>query len=298
MVRVCKWFMNKVRRGAKTHLIESKKGVPNASADSLPGPKSISATRNFLGWTESKLRRLADCLHCQNDDQYGAKTESKYEPIRNGEVDALQRLQRMLKDLRGKLHRKEGTSSMSPELSGGKASKEYVTCVPRELTRVEKRPVCGNFVRIIQEKSIRLTVDQQASVAYWMIQTLQDPDFSLDLGDDAGFEGQDGGNGKPMIGKEDTGESEIQNDAKDQVAPIDQAYVEQPFEHTGVMSDGEDTKKMSKATVDSDVEEIVQEDLRDFDLVSVCIALARDNLDERRMQRLRDGFFGLLNQTL
>ena len=298
VARICKWFMNKVRRGAKTHLIESKKGVPNASANSLPEPKSISATQNFLSWTESNLRRVADCLHCENDDQYGAKTKSKYEPIRNGGVDALQWLQRKLKDLREKLHRKESTSSMSPELSGGKASKEHVTCVPRELTRVEKRAVCGNFVRIIQDKNIRLTVVQQASVAHWMIQTLQDPDFSLDLGDDAVFEeGQDGGNGKLMIGKEDTGECETRNDAKDQVAPIDQAYIEQPFEDTGVMPDGEDTK-ISEATVGLDVEEIVQEDLGNFDLVSICISLARDNLDERRMQRLRDGFFGLLNQTL
>ena len=303
VARVCKWFMNKVRRGAKTHLIESKKGVPNANADSLPGPKSISATRNFLGWTESKLRRVADCLHCENDDQYGAKTEPKYEPIQNGEADALQRLQRMLQDLREKLHRKEDTSSITPELSGGKASKkEHVICVPRELTRVGKRAVCGNFVRIIQEKRIRLTVDQQASVACWMIQTLQDPDSSLSLGDGAVFaEGQDGGDGKPMIelkGKEDTGESEIQNDAKDQIEPIGQAHDEQASEDAGKMSDGADPKEMLGATGESTEERFTQEDLGDFDLASICIALARDNIDERRMQRLRDGFFGLLNQTL
>ena len=298
VVRVCKWFVEKVRQGAKSHLKEPQKGDPNASADSLPRHKSASATRNILGWTENKLRRVADCLHCESEDQHEAKTGSKTEPMSNKGVDVLQRLQKKLERLRDQFHR-ENSNLVAPDIGGGTVSRqEHVTCVPRELTRVEKRAICGNFVRIIQEKSIRLTVDQQASVAYWMIQTLQDPDFSLDLGDDAVFgEGQDGGNERLMIGKEDTGECEIRNDAKDQVAPIDQAYIEQPFEDTGVTPDRENTK-ISEATVGLDVEEIVQEDLGDFDLVSICISLARDNLDERRMQRLRDGFFGLLNQTL
>ncbi|CAF9943460.1 MAG: hypothetical protein ALECFALPRED_000404 [Alectoria fallacina] len=39
------------------------------------------------------------------------------------------------------------------------------------------------------------------------------------------------------------------------------------------------------------------EDDGSFYMPCVCIALARGNLDERRMQRLKDGFFALLNQT-
>ena len=75
VARVGKWFMEKVRRVTKNHLKISEKGVPNASTDSIRRPKSLSATRNILGWTENKLRRVADCLHC--DDQYEAKAESK-----------------------------------------------------------------------------------------------------------------------------------------------------------------------------------------------------------------------------
>lgn len=39
------------------------------------------------------------------------------------------------------------------------------------------------------------------------------------------------------------------------------------------------------------------EDDGSFYMPCVCIALAKGNLDERRMQRLKDGFFALLNQT-
>lgn len=35
-----------------------------------------------------------------------------------------------------------------------------------------------------------------------------------------------------------------------------------------------------------------------WDIVSICIALARVTVGEGCMQRLRDGFFGLLNQRL
>ena len=64
------------------------------------------------------------------------------------------------------------------------------------------------------------------------------------------------------------------------------------------MSDEADPEEMSAAMADPNEEGFTQGDLGDLDLVGVCVALARDNLDERRMQRLRDGFFGLLNQTL
>lgn len=35
-----------------------------------------------------------------------------------------------------------------------------------------------------------------------------------------------------------------------------------------------------------------------FTVWGVCIALSKGTLDERRMKRLREGFFALLNQTL
>ena len=297
VARGCKWFMEKVRRGAKSRL---KKCDPNASADSLPKPKSASATRKILGWTESKLHRVADCLHCGNDDHYEAKGESKTESMSNRGVDVLQRLQKKLEHLRAKLHH---DNLSTPYLGGGEVSqKEHVTCVPRELTRAEKRAVCGKLIRIMQEKRIHLTVNQQASVAHWIIQTLQDPDASLDLGDGAVFEeGQDGGKIEPMVGpkgKEGTGEREIRLDAKDHLAPIYQSYITQSSEDAGTMSDAADPKETSGATADSNDVGFTQEDLGDFDLVSICVALARENLDERRMQRLREGFFGLLNQTL
>ena len=301
--RGCKWFMEKVRRGAKSRLKKSQKCDPNASADSLPKPKSASATRKILGWTESKLRRVAECLHCENDNHYEAKAESKTESISNRGIDVLQRLRKKLEHLRAKFHRNEDGNLVTPCPGGGEVSqKEHVTLVPRELTRAEKRAVCGNFIRIIQEKQISLTVEQQASVALWMIQTLQDPNSSLDLGDGAVFEeGQDGGNGEPMVGlegKEGTGQSEIRNDAKVRVISIDQAHIHRPSEDAGTMSDGADPKEMSGATTDSNEEVFTQEDLGDFDLVSICVALAREHLDERRRQRLREGFFGLLNQNL
>ena len=40
------------------------------------------------------------------------------------------------------------------------------------------------------------------------------------------------------------------------------------------------------------------EDYGNFDMFDICIALAKGNLDEQRMKRLREGFFALLNQTL
>ena len=248
------------------------------------------------------MRQVAEYLHYDSDDQYEAKTEFKTEPMLNRGVNLLQRLQKKVEHLREKFHRKENNNLVAPDIGGSKVSqKEHVTCVPRELTRAEKRAVCENFFRIIQKKKIRLTVDQQASVAHWMIQTLQYPGFSLNLGDGAVFESQDGGNRRPMIGikgREGTGESKIQNDAKDQVEPIDQAHIKQPYEDAGKTPDGVDPKETSGATADSNEVGFTQEDLGDFDLVSICIALARGNLDEPRMQRLREGFFGLLNQTL
>ena len=302
VVRVCGWVKEKLRQGAKPLLKKSEKNDPNADVKSVPSPKAIRATRGFIGWTEKRLRQVAECLHCDSDDQYEAKTEFKTGPMLNRGVDLLQRLQKKVEHLKERFHRKENNNLMAPDIGGGKGSqKEHVTCVPRELTRAEKRAVCENFFRIIQKKKIRLTVDQQASVAHWMIQTLQYPGFSLNLGDGAMFESQDGGNRRPMIGikgREGTGESKIQNDAKDQVEPIDQAHIKQPYEDAGKTPDGVDPKETSGAMADSNEVGFTQEDLGDFDLVSICIALARGNLDEPRMQRLREGFFGLLNQTL
>ena len=68
-------------------------GVPNASPDSLLRLKSASATRNVLDWTESKLHRVDDCLHCDSVEDFKAKTESKNELMSNRGVDVLQRSQ-------------------------------------------------------------------------------------------------------------------------------------------------------------------------------------------------------------
>ena len=199
--------------------------------------------------------------------------------------------------------RKENDTLENPVIGDGRVSqKGHVTCVRRELTRAEERAVCGNFARMIKERRIRLTVDQQPSVARSMSQALLDPTFSLDVGDGLLFdEGCHGGDGKSMTGIkgiEGTGESEIRNGAKDQVQPIDQARIMQPSEDTEMMSERACPKKMSGATGDSNEEGFSQEDLGDYDLVGICMAFARDNLDERRMQRLRVGLFGLLNRNL
>ena len=303
VVRVCGWFKEKLCQGAKPLLKKSEINDLSASENPVPRPKSLSATRDFMGWTEKKLRRVAECLHSNSDGEFEDKTEPKTERMSNTGVDILQRLQKNLKDLREKLHRKENNGLVTPDIGGGQVSeKEHVTCIRRELTRAEKRAVCGNFVHIIQEQRIDLTVNQQASVAHWMIQTLEDPSFSFDLGDGAVLQGvQDVRNGKPTIGTKGeagTGKSKIRNDTKDQAEPIGQAHVKLPSEDAEKISDSAAPEEMPGATADPGEEEFTQEDLGDFDLVSICIALARDNIDERRMQRLREGFLGLLNQTL
>ena len=54
----------------------------------------------------------------------------------------------------------------------------------------------------------------------------------------------------------------------------------------------------AQAPLDPSADEPEPEDTGAFDMSSVCIALANNGLDEQRMQRLPEGFFGLLNQTL
>lgn len=112
-------------------------------------------------------------------------------------------------------------------------------------------------------------------------------------------------------GTEDLEDIERPNDGESKVEPTDQACTLQPSESSlpeeidhlatntaGTTSDEEAPDEAPQVALDPNVKETKQEDTGAFDLMDVCIALERDELDQRRMQRLREGFFGLLNQTM
>ena len=329
VARVCGWFEKKLRRGAKPLLKNSDKGDLNASADTLPSSRPIRATRAVFGWTENKLRHVAHCLHCDTDDEKEVTTDLKTELLRDGRIDVLQGLQDKLEHLREKLYCKRKDNCGAPEVSEEKASqRRQVTSVSKELTRDEKRSVCGKFVRMIQDTRLCLTANQRACVARWIIQALQNPEFSdvnsnhtrvHPLGTaeryekDAHSGGGDSGNDCNSIGNPEAGDHSCtngiegngdregiahQDDGEDDPGPKDQAYSEQASENAGTTLDEEDSSEMSQAAIGPKAGVPPQEDMGLFHLLDVCIALAKDNLDERRMQRLRAGFFGLLNQTL
>ena len=179
---------------------------------------------------------------------------------------------------------------------------------------------------MVQDNRICLTIHHQASIAHWIIQTLQKSDFSdqdpvttrgnaggmaerhnkLSHSKDGGLgkesvyeEGRGGKNGDHTDGHEENGGTEgyeLQDNGK-KAASDDQADIEQPSEDTGPISDVEDLKESSRAAVTPEAEDLIQ-DTGAFEILDVCIALARDSLDEGRMHRLREGFFGLLNQTM
>ncbi|CAD6591337.1 MAG: hypothetical protein ASARMPREDX12_005084 [Alectoria sarmentosa] len=334
--RVCGWFKEKLRRGAKRLHRKSKKGDLIASAVPSPTPKTIKAARTFCGWTERKLRRVAHCLHCDDDNEDRAKMESKVEMARRGGVDVLMGLQTRLMQLRQKLHCKE-SNTFKTSVGGEKKAlqNQQATSVSKELTRAEKRYFCGKFAQLVEDNKLCLTVDQQVAVAHWVIQILQNPDISThdhpdgkaehpegdeygrvsDPGSDSGYEegpqDGDGSSADDRDGNEFTEDTEHQHDGQNAVCPMDQPYLQQPSDpllsgpssHLGTetarTTSGEEAPiETSQPAIGPKTKKPVQEDTGGFYMLDVCIALAKDDLDDRRMQRLRDGFFALLNQTL
>lgn len=340
--RVCGWAKEKLRRGAKRLHKKSKNGDLFASAASPLTSRPTIAARSFCGWTEKKLRRVAHCLHCDGDDKNKAKMESKIEAVRNGGIDVLKGLQTKLIHLKQKLDRKGNNNSKISETGEEEAlHKQQTTGVPNELTKAEKRSLCGKFVRMVQDNKLHLTVDQQVALAHWIIQTVQNPDLSDisldttrgdphgkaeknegdahggcgDPGNDSGYEeGNEDGDGNisdNRHGNEEAKETEHRDGGENNDEPIDRAHVPKSSDpslggesdHLAAetaedTSDKEERIEVPQAAIGQKVNKPKQVDTGVFDILDVCIALAKDDLDERRMQRLRDGFFGLLNQTL
>ncbi|KAL9071454.1 MAG: hypothetical protein Q9161_004171 [Pseudevernia consocians] len=325
--RVCGWIKRKLRRGAKR--LHKKPEHDDSIAASAPTSRPARAARTLCGWTEKQLRRMAHCLHCDDDDKDVITVESKIEAVRNGGIDVLKGLRTKFKQLKQKTRRKEDNQSETSEGSEEDVLHDkQVTSISRQLTRAEKRSVCGRFTQMAKDANINLTVDQQVAVAHWMIEALQNPDFSDtslgntrgsphrkagryesdayegegDSGNDSGY---DEGHGTSADSREknvDNGETGGQDAGEKGSEPMDPAHMQQPSlsqvsgERTA--SGEEESSDVSQVTVDSKAKMPTQEDTGAFDLLGVCIALAKDDLDERRMKRLRDGFFGLLNQTM
>ena len=339
--RICGWAKKKLRRGARYLHKKPEKNDHIANAALHTTSRPTRAARTICGWTEKKLRRVAHCLHC-GDDEEKAKIDTKVEGVRSGALDVLKGLQTKLKQLRQKLHRKERDSSSTSE--GGKEEAPeapQVTSVFTGLTRAEKRSVCGKFAQMVQDNRMCLTADQQITMAHWVIQTLQKPDFSDtnvgctrgrqdgnaerlegneysgegDLAKDPGYEeghedtdgssddGRDGNIDAEEIGHDDGGENKAEPRDQASKPQLAERALSRESDHlvtetAGLISNEEDAAEVSQAAVGPSADEPEQVDTGDFDLLGICIALANDDLDERRMQRLRDGFFGLLNQTL
>ena len=340
--RVCGWVQRKLRREAKRFHKESEKEIFDASAASTPTSKAARVVKTLCGWTEKRLRRVAYCLHCDNGEQNKITFGSNTEAVRNGGNGVLKALQTKLKHLRQNT-RCEGSNNLeSCESSDGENMQDrQIKSVVKELTRAEKRSVCGQFTHMIQDQKVDLTVDQQVAVAHWMIQTLQNPDFSdTSLGTTSGHpngraerhegdayggdgdsgnkpgcveghgighgnraDDSDGSEGTEGMAHQDVGESHDES--------MDQIYIPQPSspllsteggnlatKMAETDSNEEGPSEVSQATTDPTADDTEQEDTGGFYLLDVCIALANDDLDERRMKRLRDGFFGLLNQTM
>lgn len=137
-------------------------------------------------------------------------------------------------------------------------------------------------------------------------------DSANDSGYEEGHEDTDGGSDVGRVGNKDAEEiGHDDGDGKNKAEPRDRASTPQLAERAlsresdhlvtetaGLVSNEEDAAEVSQAAVGPSADEPEQVDTGNFDLLGICIALANDDLDERRMQRLRDGFFGLLNQTL
>ena len=327
VARVFGWVKEKLGRGAKRLHRKSKKDATLHSLAAPPIPISPRATHTFCGWTEKRLRRVATCLHCGDDDRDKPRMESKIEAVRNGGIDVLKSLQKKLIQLTQKLHRHGNDSSINIKARGEKAPQNRrVTNESRALTRAQKRSVCEKFTRMVRDKELGLTIEQQVAVAHLVVQTLQDPGFSdsdpsishdrsaveakrhennscheiNDPGSDSGYEeGHEDGIKSSAIGENsDEGTEEIghSTDIESNVDATNQVLMRQIAEKS-LSTEGEGVAtKVADTTSNEEGSEPV--DTGVFDLKDICIALAKGDLDERRMQRLKVGFFGLLNQTL
>ena len=250
--RVCDWVHKKLRRGAKT--LHRKPSVnhliTNAASSSTTEPSK--AARTFCGWTERKLRRVARCLHRCDDGGDKSKIDFKIETIRSGGLNILKGLQMKLAQLRltlcckgaDKLDTFEGSEKKTLQNQQGSS-------VPKELTRAEKRSICSNFVHMVEDNKVCLTTKQQVAVAHWIIQAVQNADFSdlkslgrkeelherdshirdgdstINVGYEGGQEdgvrsGNDGG-----AHKEDTEESDHRNDGTNKTVSMDQSSANQ-----------------------------------------------------------------------
>ena len=326
VARMCGWLEDRLRRGAKRLHKDPNNDNFDASATSHSYVRPVQAARTVCGWAEKNLRRVARCLYF-DDDKDDAQVESKMELVLKVAIGVLQGLQNTLKKLKEKLHCKGNDRSDSSEAGNGEVSREQqVASIPQQLTRAEKRSLCGRFCQMVQNNKLCLTVDQQVAIAQWVIKTLQTPDFSnesvsaadshkhgkTECPEGAAYQGdsdsaddfenkedQEAGHKnstRVQGGNEDTEESEHH----EKVAKKPESGIDQPpipgIEATDSTKD--EVIEVPQAAVHAKAEPFVQVDTGVFCLLDVCIALAKDDLDERRMQRLREGFCGLLNQTV
>ena len=323
VARVCGWVHKKLQRGAKHLHKQPKKGDAMASAESTPkSPKArpVRAARTFCGWTEKRLRRVAYCLHSDNDENTDkARIETMIEEVRSGVIDVLKGLQTKLNKLTQKLHRAENNSSVASGNSGHKASqKPKVTASTKELSRAEVHFVCDKFLHMVQDKQLHLTADQQVAIAHWFIHMLKDPEMSDmssattdtrpqgkpgrpdgdgvrengDLEQDSAH-GEDqkdeiASSGDDKDGDEDHGKNGQHDDGKEILDPMDRAC--DPNE--------EEPTEVPQSAVSQNRPKAVQKDFGALNLFDICIALSKGDIDQRRMKRLRDGFLGLLNQSV
>ena len=324
VARACGWVKDKLHRGAKRlHKKAKKDGLLAAPPLSTP----LKATHTLCGWTEKKLRRVAARLHCSHDDDDKSRMELKVEAIRNGAVDVLKSLQNKLIQLTQKIRRNGNDTSINIKMRGEKGTQNgRVTSESKALTRAQKRSVCDKFTRMVRDKGLGLTVQQQVAVAHLVVQTLQDPGFSesncssphdgsarkaehhehnscheiSDQENDSGYEeGHEDGIRSSADGEDgDAGPEDIEhsNHTEPNVEPTNQVLLHQPAGKS-LSTEGKGVAT-NVAEITSNEERSGPVDTGVFDLQDICIALTKGDLDERRMQRLKDGFFGLLNQTL
>ena len=322
--RVCGWVKDKLGRGAKRLHKKAKKDDTIAAS---PSSTPLEATHTLCGWTEKRLRRVAACLHCCEDDRDKSKMEQQNEAVRNGGIDVRKSLQRNKKQLKQKLRRNGNDISIDIKTSGEKASQNgLATHEPKALTRAQKRSVCDKFTRMVRDKGLGLTVHQQVAFAHLVVQTLQDPGFSesncsspndrsakdaerhednscheiSDPGSDSGYEeGHEDGirsSASGGDGDEDTEEIGHSNHIEPNEENMNQVILHQLAEES-LSTEGKGIAA-NVAETTSNEERSGPVDRGVFDLQDICIALTKGDLDERRMQRLKEGFFGLLNQTL
>ena len=322
--RVCGWVKDKLGRAAKRLHKKAKKDDKIAAP---PSSAPFEATHTLCEWTEKRLRRVAACLHCCDDDRAKSKMEQQVETLRNGGIDVLKSLQRNFKQLKQKLRRNGNDISIDIKTSGEKAPQNgCVTTESKALTRAQKRSVCEKFTRMIRDKKLGLTVEQQVAFAHLVVQTLQDPGFSesscsiphdrsardaehrennschelSDPGSDSGYEeGHEDGirsSASGGDGDEDTEEIEHSNVIDPNFESMNQVHLHQAAEKSPSTEGKGLATKVAETTSNEEGSGPVDRGV--FDLADICIALTKGDLDERRMQRLKDGFFGLLNQTL